>query len=58
MKTGDAYRKAQNIRNRRFYIKNEKKIKEQRQCACGGKYTMYNKSKHFNTQKHKKFLDS
>ena len=34
--------------------RNEKKIK----CKCGGKYTENHKNRHFQTIKHKKYLDS
>lgn len=37
---------------------NQKKFKEKFNCQCGGKYTYESKSKHLNTQKHQKWVET
>jgi molecular chaperone DnaK (HSP70) len=37
--------------------KNEGKIKQSYNCYCGGKYKHYHKSHHFNSLKHKQYLE-
>jgi hypothetical protein len=39
-----------------YQLKNKEKLKEKFECPCGGQYVYDNKSKHFKTNKHQKWL--
>ena len=41
-------------KNKEYRLKMKKSI----DCACGGKYIYLNRKKHFNSIKHKKFLEN
>ena len=41
-----------------YYIKNANKLKERFNCECGGKYTQIHKARHFNSKKHKSFIEN
>lgn len=41
-----------------YRLRNKEKINEKKICECGGKYTWNNKSIHFRSLKHIKFIDS
>ena len=43
--------------NKEYYDNNQDKFKTTCECICGGKYTHQNKSKHFKTMKHIKYID-
>ena len=47
---------------KQHYQKNKKEINEKRNqqfnCECGGKYTLTNRSRHFKTKNHIKFLEN
>ena len=44
------------IRKKEYREKNKNKINEKFNCECGSKYTHKNKSKHFKTKKHQKYI--
>jgi hypothetical protein len=41
-----------------WYEKNKEKFSEKFNCECGGKYIFQNKTQHFKTKKHTKFMNS
>ena len=43
-------------RVREYSEANKEKLKEKITCDCGGKYTYENKSHHFKSQKHQKYI--
>lgn len=55
---GKMYIIDQQKHNKNYYKKNKDKLKELINCECGGKYRKYNKSKHFKTKKHLKYLEN
>ena len=42
---------------KKYVEANKEKINEKFTCECGGKYIYYNKSRHFKTKKHLKFVN-
>jgi len=44
------------IQKKEYREKNKNKINEKFNCECGSKYTHKNKSKHFKTKKHQKYI--
>ena len=53
--------KEKSLEQMKEYYKNNKekileKLNEKHDCPCGGRYTHANKTQHFKTQKHKKYL--
>ena len=45
------------LRMNENYKENKEKINKKFNCTCGGKYTYVNKTKHFKTKKHLKYLE-
>jgi hypothetical protein len=51
-----AYRIINNEYSKNYYISNKEKITKKVSCECGGKYLSQNKTTHFKTQKHLKYI--
>ena len=51
-----------NENQKQYYIQNKEKINEKQKtkinCVCGGYYTCANKTQHYKTSKHKKYIDN
>lgn len=50
--------KAIKAKTKQYRQANAEKIKQKHDCPCGGKYTTVNKSIHFKTKKHQKYLEA
>ena len=50
------YRHKNKEKYKEYVEANKEKINEKFTCECGGKYIYYNKSRHFKTKKHLKFV--
>ena len=45
-----------NKKHKQYYENNKEKINEKFECPCGGRYTRYNKAKHFRTKMHQDYF--
>ena len=45
-----------NEKSKKYYYDNQERLTEKHICSCGGKYTNNNKSTHFKSKKHQKYI--
>ena len=50
------YREKNKDKFKDYYVQNKEKINEKHQCLCGGCFTTANKSTHFKTKIHIKYI--